>query len=119
MRNLLARVGATLAVAAAVVALSATPVQAGSFGCWGECSFSGMPANASGHFIDVYVQNPWNWGDPRWCSWTLRDSANNALVGSGTVFDEEDDSVRIPGLYGKYTLFVSNSACFGHFDNEA
>ena len=111
---------ATIAASVAIVlGVSATPAHALSYRCTGECTTDWVWANQSGRFVDVYVENPWNWGDPRWCSWKVRDYDNGKTVASGHVIDEESDSIRVPGLYGRYRLYVSNSACWGQISDGA
>ncbi len=117
MRNPLARIVAAASSLVAAIAISPTPAHAYWVQCQGECTAGPVWSNTPGNWIRVQINNPWSI-DPRWCSWTVRDSDNGALVGSGTAWDEESYSHQIDGLYNRYTLFISNSACNGRISNE-
>lgn len=116
MRKVAAKIGAAVVSGVAAVSLLASPALADSEMCRGECTTRPVFANGNGHFVDVRVVMDDNFG--LWCSWTVRDYDNNALVGSGTAFDEGGSNKRISGLYNRYKLFVSNSSCWGIIDNN-
>jgi hypothetical protein len=118
MRRTAIRIGAVAASVVATVAVAASPAYALSYRCKGECTTDWVWANQTGRYVNARVQNPYSAIDPRWCSWNVRDYDNGKIVASGHVFDDEEDDVHVTGLYGRYKLYVSNSACWGQISDQ-
>lgn len=124
MKNRIAKLGMAALAAIAVATSMPSSAFAGeskvllTLDCQGECTVGPIISNVGGHFVDVYVDNPYSWPVPGYaCNWTVRDVDTNVVVGSGWVDDEESINTRINGLYGRYTLRISNSQCHGQIDN--
>jgi hypothetical protein len=124
LKNRIAKL--TIAALAAIAVATSMPSSASAgeskilltLECQGECTVGPIISNVGGHFVDIYVINPYSWPGPGYdCNWTVRDYDTNVVVGSGWVGDEESATKRITGLYGRYTLRISNSQCHGRIDN--
>jgi hypothetical protein len=70
-------------------------------GSSGNCTTAAVTANASGHFVDIGINNRLR---PSPCPWRVRDVNNGAVVRSGTVGTSSSHSERIPGLFSVYQL---------------
>jgi hypothetical protein len=116
MRKWALRVGSVFTAGGLALSLMASPALADSESCRGECTTRPVFANGHGHYIDVRVRLA-DVAGSIWCSWTLRDFDNNALVASGKVYDGES-SRRVGNLRNRYKLFVSNYNCWGTISNN-
>jgi hypothetical protein len=96
----------TAAAASSASASATEPIQiTASSRClvgWsGDCTTAVVGANASGHWIDYWINNV---GRPSRCPFRVRDVNTRAVVRSGTVGVSGLTAGRVPGLYGYYQL---------------
>ncbi|SCL13025.1 hypothetical protein GA0070616_0103 [Micromonospora nigra] len=96
---------ATLGIAAGPASAASASCTAPYFygGWYRTCTTGSIPANSSGHFIDVRV-GPACQGSP----WKVWDTVTGVTVASG----KDDASRRISGLYGRSYKAKLTDACW-------
>ena len=120
MRRKITLAGVAGVLGTAATLFAASPAQAASSRCLvgssGNCTTSIIAANASGHFVDLFVDNTFR---PSPCPWRVRDVNNRQIVRSGTVATNSRTDQIVQGVYGFYQLELRGCSISaeGHLDN--
>lgn len=85
-------------------------------GSSGNCTTAIIAANASGHFLDLWVDNTFRWKP---CPWRVRDVTNGQIVRSGTVPSNSRTDQVVQGVYSFYQLELRGClvSAEGYLDN--
>lgn len=82
----------------------------------GNCTTAIIRANATGRFVDIFVDNIFR---PSPCPWRVRDVNNGVIVRSGTVATNSRTDQIVQGLYSVYQLELRGCSISaeGYIDN--
>ncbi|GAA3442853.1 hypothetical protein [Planomonospora venezuelensis] len=116
----LVRCAGAAALAASVSVVAASPASATTARCTvvtNHCETAILKATYPLWFIDWEVDSG---ASGYGCSWRVRDTDNQNIVGSGRLGAFRHHSGRITGLYGYYRLELFNcgTSAFGWLDDQ-